>query len=461
MKYPPIVEDNPQLQLFKWTFWPIEFLEDCAQRYGDCFVIQFGNVKPSVYFSHPDAIAELFSPNNASILDSGRAQPMLKMVLGKNSTILLDGQEHRRHRQLIMPPLHGERMRTYGEIICQITDQVAQAWSPGQTVMLHQSLGDITFQVILKTMFGFRGTTNDQDLSQYVRKFLESFNSPVLYFLAATLPILQQDLGSWSPGGRYRQQIQELDRLMYAVIREHRANLNPEHIDILTMLMLARDENGVSMSDEELRDEMLSLLFAGRDTSSTVTSWAFYYIHTNPEVKAKLLAELDGLGDNPDPSEIVKLPYLSAVCSESLRLRSSVPSSTPRINTEPIRIQGYDFPAETQFVPAQHLTHHRPDLYPDPYRFNPDRFLNRRYSPSEYYPYGGGTRFCAGAAFAGYQMKLIIATLLRNYQLEFDDHYPIKTIRRGVNIAPKGGVKLLLKGIRSQSKKAPAIASIH
>ncbi|MCU0566008.1 MAG: cytochrome P450 [Oculatellaceae cyanobacterium Prado106] len=453
MKYPPFVEDHPQIQLLKWTFWPIEFLEDCAKRYGDCFVVRFGNVKPSVFFSHPDAIAELFSSTHAEILDSGRAQPMLKMVLGKHSTILLDGQEHRRHRQLITPPLHGERMRTYGEIISQITEQVTQDWQPGKSIVLHSYLSDITFKVIVKTIFGLRETERDQSLGVAVRKFLDAFKSPLLYYLAATLPILQADLGPWSPGGNYQKQIQKLDQLMFAMIQDHRKHLNPAHIDMLTMLMLATDETGASLSDVELRDELLSLLFAGYDTSSTVTSWAFYYIHANPAVKARLLEELDRLGDNPSPSEIVKLPYLSAVCSESLRMRSAVPSSTPRINKAPICIQGYEFPPESQLVPAQHLTHHRPDLYPDPYRFNPDRFLNHPHSPSEFYPYGGGARFCAGAAFAGYQMKLIVATILPKYQLELAHPGSIKTMRRGVNIAPKGGVKMVLKQIRVPAQK--------
>jgi cytochrome P450 family 110 len=455
----PFVKGHPLVQLFKWIFFPLEFLEECEQRYGHCFAARLGKGNLSLFFSHPEAIAELFSPSNAPILDSGRAQPMLKIVLGKNSTILLDGAEHRRHRKLLTPPLHGERMRAYGDIIVQITEQLTERWATDRSVVLHSALSDITFQVILKTIFGFKGTPHDQKLSQYVRTFLDSFNSPLLYFLVAVLPIMQKDLGPRSPGGQYLQQIKTLDKLMYSVIQERRANLNPDHIDVLTMLMLAKDENGESLTDVELRDELLSLLFAGFDTTSTVTCWAFYFIHTHPSVKQRLLAELDSLGENPTPGEIVKLPYLSAVCSESLRLRSSVPCSTGRISKEPIQIGGRQFPAESQFVPAQHLTHHRADLYPDPYRFNPDRFLNQQYSTSEYYPYGGGTRLCAGAAFASYEMKLIIATVLKKYDLQLMDKPPIKTVRRGVNIVPKGGVKMRINGLRSDAQKPLAMSA--
>jgi cytochrome P450 family 110 len=453
----PIVQGHPLIQLIKWTFQPLEFLEECERRYGSAFAALLGNNRPSLFFSHPEAIADIFSPGNSSLLDSGRAQPMLEIVLGKNSTILLDGQEHRRHRKLIMPPLHGERMRSYGDIICQITEQITQSWVPGQAIILHPCISDITFQVILKTIFGLRGTACDEELSQYVRKFIDSFNSPLLYFLAAVFPILQKDLGPRSPGGQYVQQIQALDKLMFNVIRERRADLDPSRIDMLTMLMLAKDENGESLSDVELRDELLSLLFAGFDTTSTVTCWALYFIHHHPAVKERLLTELDSLGEKPAPNEIAKLPYLNAVCSESLRLRSSVPCSTARIASEPMKIGGYEFSPELQFVPAQHLTHHRPDIYPDPYRFNPDRFLSRQYSSSEYYPYGGGARLCAGAAFASYEMKLIIATLLRKYQMELVDKAPIKTVRRGVNIVPKGGVKITLKSLRTNPQTSPAL----
>jgi cytochrome P450 family 110 len=456
---PPLVSDHPLVQLWKWSFKPIEFLEECQRRYGDCFQVRLGFVKPSVFFGHPDAIAQLFSSANNGLFDSGRAQPFLKMVLGENSTILLDGKEHRRHRQLLLPPMHGERMRTYGDIIWQITQEHTQFWRPGQVMSIEKVLGDITFQVILNTIFGFKGTQCEKELTKRIRGFLDSFNSPLLYFLVACLPILQKDLGKWSPGGQYLEQIRELDRLMFQAIAEHREHLNPDDIDVLTMLMLARDENGEAMSDIELRDEMLSLLFAGQGTSSVVTSWAFYYVHANPEVKSRLLEELDSLGPNPSPSEISKLPYLNAVCSESMRMRSSVPSSTPRIANEPVEIYGYEFPAESLLVPAQHLTHHRPDLYPDPYRFNPDRFLERRYSNSEFYPYGGGTRYCVGAAFALYQMKLILANILSQYQLELTGRIPVKTVRQGVNIAAEGGVKMLMAEYRQPSKISMAAGS--
>jgi cytochrome P450 family 110 len=448
MTHPPVVQDKPLTQLLRWTFSPLDYLEDCQRRYGDTFVSQIGRISPPVTFmSHPDAIAEIYSPGNLSNMDAGRGQLLLKMVLGKYSSMLLDGKEHRRHRQLVMPSLHGERMRVYGDTICQIAEQVIADWQVGQSVTMHSALSQMTLQSILKSLFGFRGAKRDQLLSQKLRVYLDVLNSPFV-FLTAFFPIFRTNLGPGSPYGRFLKMTQELDDLMYEEIRDRRANLDPNDTDALTMLLLARDEEGEAMSDQELRDEMFTLLFAGYDSSASVFAWAFYYIHANPEVKEKLLVELDSLGENPDPTAIVRLPYLGAVCSESMRLRSAVPSSTPRIANVDLQIQGYDFPAESIIIPALHLTHHRSDLYPQPHRFNPDRFLERRFSPSEFNPYGGGSRYCIGAAFASFQMKLILATVLRRYELTLVGDRPVKTARRGVNITPRGGVKMQVSGVR-------------
>jgi unspecific monooxygenase len=452
------VKDHPQLQLLKWTFQPIQFLEDCARRYGDCFSTRLGKAGlPTIFISHPEAVADLFAARNAISLDSGKSQVILQLILGKHSTILLDGAEHRRHRQLVMPPLHGERMRSYAQIIAETTEQTIQQWQPGQAIALLPYLSEITLQVIFKAVFGFQGTPREQRLSECIRVFLETFTSPTLY-LTVFFPILLKDWGSWSPNHKFKLMMQELDGLMFEEIRQRRATLNPDAIDILTMLLLAKDETGEGLSDQEIRDELLTLLFAGHDSSSAVFSWVFYFVHAHPEVRARLLQELDGVSD-PEPTELVRLPYLSAVCAESLRLRSAVPSSTARIANQPVQIRGQEFPAGTVLVPAQHLTHHRPDLYPDPYQFNPDRFLDRKYSPAEYYPFGGGSRYCVGSAFATYEMKIVLATVLRRYHLHLLDKPPIKTIRRGVNIAPKGGVKLMIDGVRIRTKQL-SVASI-
>jgi unspecific monooxygenase len=436
------------MQLLKWTFRPLDYLEECAAKYGDCFVAQIGKISPPVTFvSNPEALAELYAASNIANLDAGRGQLILKLVLGKHSSMLLDGKEHKRQRQLVMPSFHGERMRVYGDTICQVTDQIIQNWQPGQQVKMHSVLSEVALQSIFKALFGFKGTQRDRLLAEKLSAYLNIFNSPIV-FLVAFFPLLQRNWGPWSPYGVFVRLTQELDELMYAEIRDRRANLDPNATDVLTMLLLAKDEDGGCLSDEEMRDELFTLLFAGYDSTASVFSWVFYYVHANPDVKARLMAEIDRLGDQPNPNDLIRLPYLGAVCSESMRLRSAVPSSTPRITNIPMTIQGYEFPAESVVIPAIHLTHHRPDLYPEPKLFNPDRFLGRKFAPTEYNPYGGGARYCVGAAFASFQMKLVLATVLRRFELELVDPSPIQNARRGMNISPKGGVKLRVKGKR-------------
>lgn len=458
MPQPPVVTDHPQVQLLKWTFRPVEFLEACAQRYGDCFTIQVGASSPSLtVFSHPDAVAEIFAANAS--LDSGKAQVILQLVLGGFSLLLLDGKPHKRHRQLIVPALHGDRIRAYGEIICQITEQEIAKWQSGDRVVMLPTLSEITFRVILKTVFAFQGSNRDQLLSKRIRSFLDRFTSPLLY-LIPFLPLLQKDWGTWSPQRQFVRQMSELRELLLAEIRYRHAHLDPDAIDVLTMLLMAKDEAGESLTDEELLDEVLTLLFAGHDSSAVVFSWVFYFIQAHPEVEAQLRAELESLGSDPDPAEIVKLPYLDAVCNESLRLRSAVPASSPRITTQPLTIQNYELPPDTMLVPAQHLTHHHPERFPQPRQFNPDRFLNHRYSASEFYPFGGGSRRCIGAVFASYEMRLIVATVLRRYRLGLTMPQMPRTIRRGVNIAPKGGVKMqiLQRLERSRRPSVPLLS---
>jgi cytochrome P450 len=454
---PPFVQDHPLWQLWRWTFDPVGYLESCAQRYGDSFVLRLGPAYPCAFISHPDAVADLFALSNAKKLDSGRGQMILKLVLGDYSSMLLDGEQHQRHRQMIMPSMHGERLKLYGDIICQITRDATQGWRTGSEVTMLPVLAEITLKVILKTVFGFQGTSSERELIQRIKEFVNLFTSPTLY-LVAFFPILQRDWGTWSPKSRLDRMMQELDDLMFAEIRKRRANLDPNAIDILTMMLLARDENGERLSDQEVRDELLTLLFAGHDSSSSTFSWAFYWIYSNPAVRDRLIAEIDSLGASPDPMEIVQLPYLSAVGSESLRIQATVPSSSTRITTEPVSINGFEYPIHSVIVPAQHLTHQRPELYPEPRQFNPDRFLERRFSPSEYYPYGGGTRRCVGAVFASFQMKLIVSTILQDFSLDLAETRPIKTVRRGINMAPGSGVKMRVTAVRAPAKAAAATA---
>jgi unspecific monooxygenase len=262
------------------------------------------------------------------------------------------------------------------------------------------------------------------------------------------LKFLQKDWGEWTPWGQMKSKQQKVHKLLQAEIEERRNNHNHQQSDILSLMMAAKDENGQAMTDEELRDELLSLLFAGHETTATILAWAFYQIHQNTDILAKLLQEINSLGENPQPMEIAQLPYLTAVCNETLRMYPVLPIIFPRITKSSMNIAGYEFEPETMLMPSIYLVHYHEDIYPQPHQFKPERFLERQYSPSEYIPFGGGSRRCLGYALALLEIKLVLATVLSNYQLALVNNKPIKLQRRGFTLAPQGGVKMMMTGKR-------------
>ena len=444
------------IQLLQWVAKPLTFLEKCATQYGDTFQIKLNY--PMVFMSHPKAIEEILKTNPKQF-DSGYGNKFLAPLVGDNSLLLLDGDRHQRQRQLLMPPFHGERMQAYGDLICAITEKIASNWVVGQPFSMRESTQEISLKVILQAVFGLEEGQRYDKLEQFLNSVLESLASSwkasALFF-----KFLQVDLGSWSPWGKFLRQRQEIDELLYAEIAERRQNLDSKQTDILTMLLLARDEAGEAMSDRELHDELITLLLAGHETTATALAWAFYWIHHQPEIYNKLLSELDDLGDNPDPMAVIKLPYLNAVCCETLRIYPVAIITSARIARSPITIMGQEYPQGTALAPCIYLAHRREDLYPEPEKFKPERFLERQYSAYEFLPFGGSSRRCIGAAFAMFEMKLVLASILKRYSLALSEKRSLKTVRRGVTIAPGGGVKMVMTGKRMPQKQSPSVATV-
>jgi cytochrome P450 family 110 len=224
-------------------------------------------------------------------------------------------------------------------------------------------------------------------------------------------------------------------------------------------MMAARDENGQPMTNQELRDELMTLLFAGHETTATALAWGLYWIHSLPSVREKLLQELDSLGKNPDPMAIFRLPYLSAVCQETLRIYPVGMLTFPREVKSPVELMGYQLAPGTVVVGSIYLTHRRKDLYPEPLQFRPERFLERQFSPYEYLPFGGGSRRCIGMALAQLEMKLVLASILRDFELALAENKPVPAKRRGVTLGPAGGVRMVMTGRRMRQQRPEPIAS--
>jgi unspecific monooxygenase len=437
--------DGPKFSAFLQQAWwlarSINFLDACAQKYGDPFTVKvFGSTNPSVFFSDPQAIQAVYTASPKQF-DSGSANYAFRPVMGSYSVLLLDGERHQRQRRLLAPPFHGERMRAYSQLIIDVTQEVISEWKFGKSFSVRDLVQEITLQIILGAIFGLDKGERFQTLKRLLQELLSSITSP-WYSTTFFFPFLQKNLGTWSPWGDFLYKRQQIDDLIYAEIGERRKQFNPTRTDILSLMMAACDEQGQPMSDVELRDELVTLLVAGHETTASALAWALYWIHYYPQVGEKLLQELDAVSAHPDT--ILRLPYLNAVCSETLRIHPVSIISLPRILKSPMELMGYQFEAGTILVPCIYLAHRRPEQYPEPQKFNPERFLSRKFSPYEYLPFGGGDRRCVGFAFALFEMKIVLATILTQFQLSLATPQVVQPERRGITMSPSGGVKMVL-----------------
>ncbi|MBD2059404.1 cytochrome P450 [Oculatella sp. FACHB-28] len=441
---PNCVTAPPLWQLITWIADPLGSQDRYSQKYGDIFTVRLNSTRPYVVIGNPQVIQEIF--NQDSKFDIGCGNALAEPLVGRNSLMLLDGDRHRRERKLLMPPFHGERLQTYAKQICLITEQVASQWQVGQPFVARTAMQQISLEVILQVVFGLSEGERYQQLKPLLTDWINMTDSPLrssmLFF-----EFLQQDWGTWTPWGRMRQRQRQVHSLLQAEIEERRVSETEGRTDVLSLMLSARDENGQAMTDDELRDELLTILFAGHETTATTLAWAFYQIHQQSNVREKLLKELDSIGE-ASPMKIAQLSYLTAVCQETLRMYPVLPIIFPRIAKSPVKIGGYLFEAGTTLMPTIYLVHYREDLYPNAQQFKPERFLERQYSPSEYFPFGGGSRRCLGYALAQLEMKLVLATILSKYELALAEDKPVKMQRRGFTLAPTGGVQMVITGKR-------------
>jgi len=441
------------IQVLNWIFRPMPYMVECAKKYGDVFALKLqGNLPPMLFVYSPEAMQQVLGNDQKELEAPGDLNSIFQYLLGKNSVISLSGKAHQRQRQLIMPPFHGERMRTYAELIENITIKVFNQQPKNQSFNIRNITQDITLQVMMEAVFGLYEGERAEKLKHLLCAILEQGGTPwrviFLYF-----PKLKETFGISEIWKRQMKKQQQADQLIYQEIKERRENFDPKRTDILNLLMSAEDENGQPMTDAELRDELMTLLVAGHETTATAISWAFYWIHKFPEVKEKLLAELDSLGENYDSNTVFKLPYLTAVCNETLRICPVGMLTFPRRVKTPISLCGYQLEPGTIVMGSIYLAHHREDTYPEHEKFRPERFLEKQFSPYEFLPFGGGARRCIGLAFAQMEMKLILAKVLKTWSIKLVDTHEIKPKRRGLVTGPSSPITLEIQNVR-QPKSA-------
>lgn len=441
----PALPPGPSLpapiQLFRWLTRPIPFMEECVRKYGDCFTIRFPtSPDPLVFFSNPDAVKEIFT-SDPEQLRAGEANVIVRPLLGDYSLLLLDGARHQRERRLMMPPFHGERMYVYGEAMRELTDRAIASWPVGQPFAIHPHMQQITLNVILRTVFGLAEDATLTRLRTLLTDVLATGANPFML-----IPWLQIDLGPYSPWGKQVRRRKEIDQLLFAEFARRRATDLSGREDILSMLMQARDEDGQPLGDQHLRDELMTLLVAGHETTATSLAWMLYRILSRPDVLEKLQAELrEAFGTGPvTPQQINKLEYLDATIKETQRLNPILPVVGRRLKT-PTTIGGRTLPSGAVAMPCIYLTHHREDVWPEPNEFKPERFLSKKPTPWEFFPFGGGTRFCLGAGFATYEMKIVLAQILSRTTLRLASKRPIRVVRRSITFAPSEGMPVVLE----------------
>jgi len=445
MKLPDGPRSPSLVQTLQWMFNPLDYLEDAAKRYGDIFTAYIGtDFAPIVLVSDPQAIQRIFTGESKQFGFAKQQQKIIKPLVGENSVLMLDGDRHRRHRQLLMPPFHGKRMRVYGQMICDITTQVMNQLPVEQTFVARKVMQEISLEVMLQAVFGLDEGERAQKLRQILISWLDVLGSPIKSSFLV-LPFLQKDLGSWSPWGYFSRLKQQLKAVLYTEIAERRQHYEPDRGDIFTLLLSARDENGEAMTDEELHDDLLVLLVTGYEITAVAMTWALYWAHSLADVGNQILEELDTLGLSKDPISISQLPYLTAVCRETLRLYPVAIGSSARLVTSPVEFGSHKLDTGTMVMPCIYLTHHRQDLYPNSKQFRPERFLERQFSPYEYLPFGGGNRSCIGATFGMFEMKLVLATILSEYRLALSENQTVHPQYQTFMLAPAGGVKMIVK----------------
>jgi cytochrome P450 len=299
----------------------------------------------------------------------------------------------------------------------------------------------VTLELILRVVFGVDDDARRAQFREAMVSLMAATASPAIAMFEAT----RRELGGFGPWSRFLRARARFDALVAEELALRRAG-EPRD-DVLGQLLAARDEQGEALGDGELRDQLHLLLFAGHDTTSTALAWAFWWLHRHPEMRERLLLEIDALGPDPGPEKIAALPYLEAVCKETLRIHPVVMNVARRAKV-PLALAGWSIPAGSTVMVSSLMLHDREELYPEPRRFRPERFLERSFSPSEFVPFGGGARRCLGAALAMYEMKLVLAEMLRRRRLRLVHDREVRSVIRGLTMGPKDGIPMICDGPR-------------
>jgi cytochrome P450 len=426
---PPGPSAPGPLQTLRWLARPAAMLDDCARRYGDMFAIRIAHEGTWVFVTHPDAVKQVFT-GDPRLLHAGEANVVLLPLLGNQSVLLLDEQEHMAERKLMLPSFHGERMRRYEEVMRDVAARAIEAWPAEARLSTWPTMQAVTLEVIMRTVFGVQDDERLEKLGAALRNTLAWGSDPSRMALMAVLgPHRISRLRT------FRRVREPADELLYDEIARGRADPRlEERDDVLSLLLQARHEDGRPMSDKELRDELMTLLVAGHETTATALAWALEALARHPRVLARLREEVDRGED----------AYIDAVVKETLRLRPVVALVLRRL-TAPMEIGGRMLPAGVSVAPCIYLLHRRPDVYPEPRTFRPERFLDQAPGTYTWIPFGGGVRRCLGASFAQFEMRVVLREVVAQLELEPGSVRQERRVRRAIFFSPSRGGDVVVR----------------
>jgi len=416
------------IQTAIWSRQARRFLYACQDRYGDMFALRIAYEGTWVMLADPAAIKQVFT-GDPKVFHAGEGNQILEPVLGKSSVLVLDEKPHMSQRKLLLPPFHGTRMQGYEQTMSEIAAREIGTWPTGTPYQLRPRMQAMTLEIILQTVFGVRGGERMGELRVALREFLDLTTNPQIL-----LPLLLLGPSRVRKFPPFRRRVDRVDELIYREIAERRRAEDVEQRDdVLSMLIAARHEDGSPMRDEEMRDELLTLLVAGHETTATSLSWAIERLSRNPEKLERLRAEV--LAGREE--------YLTATIQETLRLRPVI-STVLRKLTEAVEIGGYELPAGVTVAPSIYLVHRNPEVYPEPQRFLPERFLDNPPGTYTWIPFGGGVRRCLGASFAQFEMAVVLKELVKRHQVRPANPKPERVFRRAITETPRHNAEVIL-----------------
>jgi cytochrome P450 family 135 len=411
-----------------WSRQAQWMLEQCRARFGDLFTLKIAYEGTWVMVSDPELVKQVFT-GDPRVFHAGEGNQILRPILGDNSVLVLDEKPHIGQRKLLLPPFHGERMQGYGETMAEIAAREIESWPTGTAYKLRPRMQAITLEIILETVFGVHEKARMDPLRAALRDFLDLTTDPRL--LAPVILIGPERIRRVPA---FRRRIERVDELIHREIADRRAAEDlAERDDVLSMLVAARHEDGSPMSDAEIRDELLTLLVAGHETTATALSWAIERLVRHPEKLERLRAE----------ARAGEEAYLTATIQETLRLRPVIVLVIRKL-TEPVEIGGYELPAGASVTPCIHLVHRNPAIYPEPDRFLPERFLDNPPGTYTWIPFGGGVRRCLGAAFAQFEMAVVLRELVKRYEIRPVNPKSERPFRRAITETPRHDAEVVL-----------------